>query len=91
MEWRKRNIVTNNWIRDKVERGTQRVWTLRKRLRTRQEGRIRIKDLVGRRLRYLRKPMERTRGNCGSLKQLVAAEMRVTHRAKMAQRKDHGL
>jgi hypothetical protein len=30
MEWCKRNIVTNNWIRDKVERGTRRVRMLRK-------------------------------------------------------------
>jgi hypothetical protein len=66
--WRKRNNVTNNWTKDKVERGTRRVRTLRKRLRTRQEGRMGIKDLGGRRPLCLRNPMERTRGNCGSLK-----------------------
>jgi hypothetical protein len=35
--------------------------------------------------------MERTGGNCGSLKQLVAARMRMTHRAEVARRKEHGL
>jgi hypothetical protein len=49
-----------------------------------------IKDLGGRRSLYLRKLMERTRGNCGSLKQLVAAGMRMTHRAKVARRREHG-
>jgi hypothetical protein len=44
----------NNCIRDKVEQGTRRVQTLRKRLRMRQEGRMGIKDLGGRRLLYLR-------------------------------------
>jgi hypothetical protein len=53
-----RNIVTNNWIRDKVERGTRRVRTLKKRLRTRQEGRIGIKNPDTR--RQLRLKIERT-------------------------------
>jgi hypothetical protein len=42
MAWRKKNIVMNNWIRDKFEPGTRRVRTLRKRLRTLQEGRMGI-------------------------------------------------
>jgi hypothetical protein len=37
----------------------------------------------------MRKPMERTRGNCGSLKQLVVAGIRMTHLAKVAQHKEH--
>jgi hypothetical protein len=78
MAWRKRIIVTNYWLRGKVGRGTLRVRTLRKRLRTRQESRMQIKDLSDRRPLYLRKPMERTRGHCGSLKQLVATGMRMT-------------
>jgi hypothetical protein len=40
---------------------------------------------------YLRKPMEQTWGNCGSLKQLVTAGMRMTHRTDVAWRKEHGL
>jgi hypothetical protein len=64
---------------------------LRKRLQMHQEGRMGIKDLGGRRLLYLRKPMEWTWGNCGSLKQLVSARMRMTHCAKVAQCKEHRL
>jgi hypothetical protein len=50
-----------------------------------------IKNIGGRRPLYVRKQMERTRGNCGSLKQLVAAEMRMTHLGQVAQCKEHGL
>jgi hypothetical protein len=39
----------------------------------------------------MKKPMERTRENCGSLKQLVAAGMRMTHCAIVARRKERGL
>jgi hypothetical protein len=53
--WRMKNFVRKIWTKDKVERGTRRVRTLRKRLRTRLEGRIGIKDLGGRRPLYLRK------------------------------------
>jgi hypothetical protein len=80
----------NKCIRDKVERGTRRVRMLRKRLQTCQEGRMGIKDLGGRQPQYLRKPMELTWGNRGSLKQLVAAGMRMTHHAKAARCKEHG-
>jgi hypothetical protein len=41
--WYKRNFKTN-WSRDEVERGSWRVWALRKRLQACQEG---IKDLGG--------------------------------------------
>jgi hypothetical protein len=88
MAWRK-NIVMTNWIRNKVERGTRRVWTLTKRLQTSQEGRMGIRDLGDSRPRYLRKLMERTRGNCGSLEQLVASRIRMTHCAKLARCKEH--
>jgi hypothetical protein len=80
----------NNWIRDKYERGTRRVWMLRKRLQTCQEGRMGIKNLGGRRPLYLRNPMEQTQGNFGSLKELGAAGIRMIHRAKVAGRKDMG-
>jgi hypothetical protein len=86
--WCKRYIISNNWSRDKVEQGTLRVQTFRKRLWTRQEGRMGIKDLGCRQPLYLRKPMKWTWGNCGSLKQLVTAGMRMTHHAR---RKEHGL
>jgi hypothetical protein len=45
----------------------------------------------GRRPLYLRMPMEQTWGNSRSLKQLVAAGMRMTHHAKVAWHKEHGL
>jgi hypothetical protein len=89
--WCKRNIITNNWIRDKVWWGTRIVQTLRKRLRTCQEGRMGIKDLGGRRPIYLRISIEWTWENCGSLKELGAAGIRMIHHAKVAWRKEHGL
>jgi hypothetical protein len=52
--WRTRNVVRKNWTRAKVERGTGRVRTLWKRVRTRQEGKMGIKDLGGRWPLYLR-------------------------------------
>jgi hypothetical protein len=36
---RKGSIVRNKWTRAKAERGIQRVWTLREKVRTRHEGR----------------------------------------------------
>jgi hypothetical protein len=53
--WRKRNVIRRNWTRDKVEGGIRRLWMLRKRLQTCQEGRMRIKDLRSRRPLYLKK------------------------------------
>jgi hypothetical protein len=47
--WHKRNIVTNNWIRDTVERGTQTVGSLRKKLRICHGGR-RVRKGIGGRL-----------------------------------------
>jgi hypothetical protein len=47
----KRNCKTN-WTRDKIERGSWRVWALRKRLQACQEG---IKDLGGKQPLYIRK------------------------------------
>jgi hypothetical protein len=65
--------------------------TLVSRRKAHQECNIIIKDLGSRRPPYLRKPMERTRGNCESLKELVPSGMRMTHRAKVARRKEHAL
>jgi hypothetical protein len=53
--WRKRNIITNNWIRDTDEQGPQRVGALRKKLWTRHGGRRVRKGIGGRRPLYLRK------------------------------------
>jgi hypothetical protein len=39
MAWHMRNILTNNWIRVMVRRGTRRVRALRRRLGTRHGGR----------------------------------------------------
>jgi hypothetical protein len=56
--WRTRNFIRKYLTPDKVDRGARRVRTLRKRLRTHQEGRMGIKNLGGRRPLCLRK--ERT-------------------------------
>jgi hypothetical protein len=52
--WRKRNIITNNLIRDKVERGTWRVGMLRKKLWTHHGGRRGRKSIGGKGLLFLR-------------------------------------
>jgi hypothetical protein len=48
LAWRKGNTVRNKWTRAKAERGIQEV-------RTRHEGRKKLKKLGGGRPRYLRK------------------------------------
>jgi hypothetical protein len=53
--WCKRIIVKKNWSKEKVEREARRVQTLRKRRRTRQEGRLETKDLGDTRPLYLRR------------------------------------
>jgi hypothetical protein len=55
LAWRRRNIIRNNWTRDKVEQGTQGVGSLRKSLRMHHEGRMGTGDLGGRWPLYLRK------------------------------------
>jgi hypothetical protein len=53
MAWHKKGAVRKERTRDKVERGIRRVQTLRKRLQTREEVRIGIKDLGSRQPMYL--------------------------------------
>jgi hypothetical protein len=60
--WPKRNVIRKNWTRDKVERGAWRLRTLRKRLWTRQEDRMGVKDLFSRRPLYLRKERRTAEG-----------------------------
>jgi hypothetical protein len=45
---RKEIAIRRNHTRDKIERGTKRLWALRKSLWTRQEGRTGSKGLSGR-------------------------------------------
>jgi hypothetical protein len=52
--WHRRNIIRNNWTRDKVEQGTRGIGPLRKSLWTHHEVRMGVEDLGGRWLLYLR-------------------------------------